>query len=76
MLGALIVLLALLSVAFAAHSLGSTRCDANSETAQQTYNASVVVGALGVLCATCGLFLVASGWNPFTSFQQQRIPPA
>jgi hypothetical protein len=69
MLGVLLVLIALSSVAAAAFQLGKVSEDYKEgvDGSKEQYNTSIVVLALGIMLAMSGVFTAVTGFNPFNS---------
>lgn len=66
MLGILLVLLAMSSLAGASYKIGLVMSvSAPTEESQQQYNVSLVVVAIAFMLALCGILMATTGWNPF-----------
>lgn len=67
MLGILLVLLAMSSLAGASYRIGGIMCiQTPTEESQQQYNVSLVVAAIAFMLALCGILMATTGWNPFS----------
>lgn len=66
MLGIVLVLLSIVAIVFASYRLGTGVCEPDLARRDSDRNTSLVVLALGVLFALCGIMaLVAGSNNPF-----------
>ena len=67
MLGVLLVLTAMSSLAGASYKIGAVATVPSTEDTQQQYNVSLVVAAVAFMMALCGILMATTGWNPFGS---------
>ena len=71
MLGILIVLLSMSSVAGASYQIGAVKNSpqdpGKEEEKQQTYNMALVVTAVAFMLALCGILMATTNFNPFAS---------
>lgn len=75
MFGLVIVLVAMLCIAFASYKLGNGMCETDLDKRDADRNASLVVVALGVMFLLCGVLASMSGsWNPFNALTSSQTP--
>lgn len=71
MLGILIVLLAMSSLAGASYKIGAVKNSpqdpGKEEERQQAYNMALVVTAIAFMLALCGILMATTGYNPFAN---------
>ena len=77
MLGIILVLLAMSSLAGASFKMGQVMASSPSSPdagqQQQQYNVSLVVAAVAFMVALCGLLTASTGWNPFANLTAQTV---
>lgn len=73
MLGILLVLTAMSSLAGASYKIGGIMNSQGSEDGQQQYNVSLVVAAIAFMLALCGILMATTGWNPFASLSNMTL---
>ena len=66
-MGIFIVLLAMLCAIGGAYNIGTLSTSPPDDTTQQKYNTSLVIVAIAIAMALCGLFSVQTNWNPFAN---------
>jgi hypothetical protein len=71
MLGILIVLLSMSSLAGASYKIGEVKNGpydpSKEEQNQQTYNMALVVTAIAFMLALCGILMATTNFNPFAN---------